>query len=93
MTYASIAAGGDLLPNNGRTVLLFKNTSSSTSITVTSQKEINGLDIEDPVIALGVGDTSIGPFDPTIFNTAAGAVVISYSGGGIATTTVAAVSL
>lgn len=93
LTYNSIVAGGDILPNDGKTVVLFRNASSSTTITVTSQKQISGLDIEDPVYALGVGDVAIGPFDPTIFNTAAGAVEFSYSGGGIATTTYRAVSI
>lgn len=93
LTYNSIIAGGDILPNDGKTIVLFHNTGSATTITVTSQKQISGLDIEDPVAVVSSGtDLAMGPFDPTIFNTAAGAVEFSYSGG-TATTTYRAISI
>jgi hypothetical protein len=37
-------------------------------------------------------DVVLGPFDPSLFNTAAGAAVLTYSGG-TATTTIAPVSM
>lgn len=93
VVYYSIVAGGDTFLNDGKTILLVKNTGSNTTITVTPQKQINGLTIT-PVskVATSAIDVEIGPFDPSIFNTAAGAAVLTYSGG-TATTTIAPVSL
>lgn len=93
LAYSSIAVGGDTFTNDGKTILLFHNTGSSVTVTVTPQKLINGLTIT-PVskdVVSGT-DTVMGPFDPTIFNTAAGAAVLTYSGGYI-TTTVAPITL
>jgi hypothetical protein len=93
LTYSSIAAGGDTFLNDGKTVLLFHNTGSSTTVTITPQKLIGGLTITPVSKAVVSGtDMIIGPFDPTIFNTAAGAAVLTYSGGYI-TTTIAPISL
>jgi len=93
LAYYSVAAGGDTFVNDGKTILLFHNTGSSTTVTVTPQKLIGGLTITPVSKAVVSGtDVAIGPFDPTIFNTAAGAAVLTYSGG-TATTTVAPVSL
>lgn len=91
--YYSIVAGGDTFLNDGKTLLLVKNSGSSCSVTVTPQKLINGLTIQPVTYAVtSAADARLGPFDPSIFNTAAGAAVLTYSGG-TATTTIAPVSL
>lgn len=93
VVYYSIVAGGDTFLNDGKTMLLVHNTGSNTTVTITPQKLINGLTIT-PVskVVTSAGDVVIGPFDPSIFNTAAGAAELSYSGG-TATTTIAPVSM
>lgn len=91
--YYSIVAGGDQFANDGRTVLLVHNTGSNTTVTITPQKLIGGLTIQPVSKVVGSSsDVVIGPFDPTIFNTAAGAAVLTYSGG-TATTTIAPLSV
>lgn len=92
LVWSSIAVGGDTIANDGKPVLVFHNTGSPTTVTVTPQKLIGGLTIQ-PVSKTVVSGTDMvmGPFDPTIFNTAAGAVVLTYSGGYI-TTTIAPIS-
>jgi hypothetical protein len=93
IAYSSIAVGGDTFPNDGKTVLLFHNTGSAVTVTITPQKLIGGLTIQPVSKAVVSGtDVVIGPFDPTIFNTAAGAAVLTYSGGYI-TTTIAPIAL
>lgn len=93
LQFVSIAAGGDLLPNDGKTILIFKNTNSTTAITADTVKTVDGLAIADDTMTLATTDRVMGPFDPSIFNTAAGGVNLTYVGAGIPTTTVAAVSL
>ncbi len=93
-TWASIAAGGDQFINNGRTLVLFQNTGgSSTVATFDSPALVNGLTIENPAVTIAAGAyRTVGPFDPAIFNTAAGVTTITYSGAGIADTNVAVIS-
>jgi hypothetical protein len=93
IAYSSIAVGGDTFLNDGKTVLLFHNTGSAATVIVTPQKTIGGLTITPISKSVVSGtDTVIGPFDPSIFNTAAGAAVLTYTGGYI-TTTIAPISL
>jgi hypothetical protein len=93
VTYYSILVGGDTVLNDGKTMLLVKNTGSSCTITVTPQKLIGGLTITPVSKAVTSAiDVEIGPFDPSIFNTSAGAIELTYSGG-YTTTTIAPVSL
>lgn len=93
VTYYSILVGGDTFLNDGKTLLLIHNTGSSTSVTITPQKLIGGLTITPVTKAVVSGtDVVIGPFDPSIFNTSAGAAVLTYTGG-YATTTIAPVSV
>jgi hypothetical protein len=93
IAWSSLVAGGDTFLNDGKTVLLFHNTGAAATITVTPQKTIGGLTITPVSRSVVSGtDTVIGPFDPSIFNTAAGAAVLTYAGGHV-TTTVAPVSL
>lgn len=93
VTYYSIVAGGDTFVNDGKTLLLVKNSGSSCTVTITPQKTIYGLTITPVAKAVTSStDVVIGPFDPSIFNTAAGAAILTYSGG-TATTTIAPVSM
>jgi hypothetical protein len=93
IAYSSIAVGGDTFLNDGKTLLLFHNTGASCTVTVTPQKTIGGLTITPVAKAVVTGtDVVIGPFDPSIFNTAAGAAVLTYAGGYI-TSTIAPISL
>lgn len=93
VTYYSIVAGGDTFVNDGKTLLLVHNTGSSTTVTITPQKTVYGLTVSPVQKAVVSGtDVVIGPFDPSLFNTAAGAAVLTYSGG-TATTTIAPVSM
>lgn len=94
ITWQSAWVGGDQFSNNGRTLLVYRNTGgSSTVATIDSPALIDGLTIENPAVTIGAGVyKTIGPFDPAIFNTAAGVTTITYSGAGLNTTEVAAIS-
>ena len=95
LTWSSAVVAGDQLLNTvGSARLFFRNASAgSIVITATSQKTIVGLDIEDPAYTLAAGaDGEMGPFDPTIFNTSAGAVELTYSGASVTGLQIAAVS-
>lgn len=93
LTYTAVTAGGDTILNDGKTILLIHNTGSSCTVTVTPQKKVEGLTISAAAKAVVSGTDSImGPFDPSIFNTAAGVLALTYSGG-TATTTIAPLSL
>jgi len=93
LAWSSAAVAGDELLNSGTDVMVLHNTSAGAiTVTATSQKTIVGLDIEDPAYSVGAGAYGeMGPFDPTIFNTAAGAVSLSYSGASITGLQIAAI--
>lgn len=96
-TYVAAAGGGDVAPNDGRTVLHVKNGGGgSINVTVTA----NAATVQDPnkgtltkpnvVVAVPNGqERFIGPFPPAAFNDANGNVPITYSG--VTTVTIAAV--
>lgn len=94
LTYQSVWVGGDTLVNNGKTLLIFKNSSgSSCTATLDTPSTLQGLAIANPtVVVTSSADQVIGPFDPAIFNTAAGVITITYAGS-TNTTTVTAISL
>lgn len=94
LTYQSVWVSGDTMVNNGRTLLIFKNSSgSSCTATLDTPAVTQGLAIANPTVTVtSSADQVIGPFDPAIFNTAAGVVAITYSGS-TNTTTVTAISL
>lgn len=93
VVYTAVTAGGDTFLNNGKSILLCHNTGSSCTVTITPQRSVEGLVITPISKAVVSGtDTIIGPFDPSLFNTAAGATLLTYSGG-TATTTIAVISL
>ena len=93
LAFQSVWVGGDTLVNNGRTFLVFRNSSgSSCTATLDTPGTIDGLAIANPTVTVSsAADQVIGPFDPTIFNTAAGLIAITYSGS-TNTTTVAAIT-
>lgn len=99
-TTATVAAGGDLVPNNGRTLLEILNGGAvgSVVVTVATPATMNGLAIADVTLTIPktTGNTFIaGPFDPNLFNNSGGQLALTYSGdpADIATTTIAAISL
>lgn len=94
LAFQSTWVGGDTLANNGRTFLIFRNSSAnSCTATFDAVGKLGGLDVTDPTLTVtNAADKIIGPFDPTIFNTAAGLINISYTGTGVSTTTVAAIT-
>lgn len=93
LTWTSAAVAGDELLNSGTDVLILKNASAGAiTVTATSQKTIVGLSIQDPAYSIGAGaEGEMGPFDPTIFNTAAGGVSLSYSGASVTGLQIAAI--
>lgn len=93
LTWASATVAGDEVINNGDTRVLFRNASAgAVVVTATSQKKIIGLDIEDPAFSVAANAISeMGPFDPTVFNTAGGAVQLTYSGASVTGLQIAAV--
>lgn len=102
LTFTAINSGGDEFPNNGKTIALFKNTNTTPAdtviITAATPKKIQGLSITDPTLTVP-GHATIPPvgalaaMDPSLFNTAAGVVQLTYSGTAVADTLVAVVSL
>lgn len=93
-TYGAVAAGGDSFPNNGRTMLHFKNSNGATrTVTVASQASFpadSGRAAQNlaAVIPATTGDKMIGPFPPEIWGES---VNLTYSAD--AGLTVAVVSL
>lgn len=81
VTWNAANAGGDDFVNDGRTILLVKNASGgSINVTVASGQQVDGLDIEDPVVAVAAGATQrIGPFRKTYYNDGDGKVSLTYS--------------
>ena len=75
---------GDEFINNGKTLLIVNNTSSTEYLTVTvvSQNTLHGLAVQDPSITLASGGDSygvLGPFPAALFNDANGNTTITYS--------------
>ena len=93
LTYQSVWVGGDTMVNNGKTRLIFKNSAAGACVaTLDTPAKQQGLDIANPTVSVtNVADQVIGPFDPAIFNTAAGVISITYTGA-TNTTTVTAIS-
>ena len=83
--------GGDALPNNGRKILVYQKVSGSpVTVTAAAPGKIEGLSLVPPALSISSGAAgTMGPFDPTIFNSAAGRVDLSYSGDTTGTTVAA----
>lgn len=80
-TFVAAAAGGDVLTNDGNTVIYVKNGGGSPiTVTVTTPASILGVAIADPQVSVTNGSEKvIGPFPPEIFNDANGQVALAYS--------------
>lgn len=98
-TTASAAVGGDVVANNGKTILQVTNGSGS-SITVTVAA-VN-TDLSNPlqgsvtksnsITSVGAGATKIiGPFPTGVFNNTSGQIAITYSA--VTSITIAAITL
>ena len=92
-SYASAAAGGDTVINNGRTFLEILNGSGSPIVaTVNSLVDCNQGTDHDIAITIPAGSEEMcGPFEPNRFNTSAGLMSITYDD--VTTLTIAAISL
>jgi hypothetical protein len=81
-TYQTLTSGGDQVPNDGKTVLHFKNTSGG-SITVTAASarpcDQGSTHNETIVVAATTGDEIAGPFGPSRFNDASNMLQLTYS--------------
>lgn len=75
------SAGGDVLANDGRTLLRVTNANTAaTTVTVTSVANCNFGYNHNLVVNVAAGATvDLGPFAPTRFNDANGNVDIAYS--------------
>lgn len=90
---ASCAAGGDQVLNDGRTVLYFKNTDSSTvTVTLATGGTVAGIALADLSFTIAQNaEKIVGPFDRLLWNDANGYVQISYSA--VTAMTVAAIRI
>jgi hypothetical protein len=80
-TLVSAAVGGDTFKNDGRTFFYVKNAAASPiTVTFTTPGKVSGVDISDPAVTVtNATQKLIGPFNPSVFNTAAGLVGVAYS--------------
>ena len=74
-----------LFENDGNTFLLVARGSSASSVTVVTPATVDGLAINDRVVALEQGTYLYGPFPPAQYNDADGKVAISFSAVGSVT--------
>lgn len=79
---AAASGGGDLMPNDGRTVLHVQNGGGSPiNVTITPSGTAAGLSYQTIVQAVAAGTIKVfGPFPTQIFNNASAQVPITYSG-------------
>lgn len=77
----SAAGGGDVFPNDGKTVLVIKNGGGAgITLTVVTPVTIDGLAVTDLTATIGAGETrAIGPFPPAWYNDGSGNVSLTYS--------------
>ena len=87
VTFQTAAGGGDVVPNDGKTILVFWNDDASLAIvTVTAQDTtanaagFGAVTKADAVksIASNTADV-LGPFPVTAFNNSSGQIVVTYS--------------
>jgi hypothetical protein len=79
---AAAAASGDVVPNDGKTMLRFTNSGSARTVTVTAQKAsldtvltLNNVLVTVPATT---GDVIVGPFPKHIFDNASGQLALTY---------------
>lgn len=88
-SYAAANSGGDVMPNDGKTVLHVKNGSGG-NITVTAAAVITSKDLggtygpftrASVAVQVDAGEERfIGPFPKSTFNNSSGQVALTYSG-------------
>lgn len=89
-TFAACAAGGDAIPNDGRTIAEIINASGSDiTVTVVSQTVIDSKALGDDAIVITAAERRhIGPWPTSIYNDVNERVQLTYSG--VTTLTIAA---
>ncbi len=89
LTFVSANAGGDDMPNDGRTHLVFVNGSGGDiTVTFVTTKTEGGLTIEDPAFVVGAGETAItSKFAANVYNNVG---VLSWTYSDVTSLTVAA---
>ena len=87
VTFVTAAGGGDVVPNDGKTVLLFWNDDASLAVvTVTAQDTtanapgFGAVTKADAVKSIAANTADVmGPFPTTAFNNSSGQIVVTYS--------------
>ncbi len=87
VTYVTAAGGGDVVPNDGKTILVFWNDDSALAVvTVTAQDTtanapgFGAVTKADAVKSIAANTADVlGPFPTTAFNNASGQIVVTYS--------------
>jgi hypothetical protein len=77
-------ANGHQFDNDGNTFLHVKNTGAGAcTVTIQTYGKVGGASLTNltVVVPITTGDRMIGPFDPTVFNQAGGAVYVDLSTG------------
>jgi len=99
LTFAAASGGGDLMANDGNTLLMVQNAGvGAITVTITAQKTattkpgFGEVTKADAVRSVAAGETDVlGRFPKDAFNTSAGQIAIGYSG--VTSVTVAAVKI
>ena len=81
-SWVSAAVGGDEFANTGDCYFEIKNGSGAEiTLTIETPAKIEGIDIAEITVAVAAttGVKRVGSFDPAIFNSSAGRVVVTYS--------------
>ncbi len=87
ITFTAAAAGGDVFPNDGKTIIVLWNDDASlSSVTVTAQDTtasgvgFGSVTKADAVQSVEADSADVmGPFPTSAFNTASGQVAVTYS--------------
>ncbi len=88
ISFTAAASGGDVIPNDGKTVLLILNVNAGSvrTVTVTAQDTtanapgFGAVTKADAVKSIAANTADVmGPFPTTAFNNASGQIVVTYS--------------
>lgn len=84
VTGVAAAGGGDVFPNTGKEIVIFKNgDASSKTVTFVTPATLDGLAVTDLAVTVAAGELrAIGPFPPGIYSVGAvagGNLNITYS--------------
>ncbi|MBX3056925.1 MAG: hypothetical protein KF770_10675 [Anaerolineae bacterium] len=82
----AVAAGGDVFPNDGRTLIEVHNDHAADprTVTIVTQVTVDGKAVADDAVTVTAAQDRklIGPFPPEIYNDANGRVSLTYSDSG-----------